>query len=73
MELSTCCDSERWLETDICNQCKEHADFYDENERESEELIDKLEDIYMFDGWRNHKKLTDREESIKKRLAEILT
>ena len=31
-ELSTCCDSERWLETDLCNACKEHADFYDEDE-----------------------------------------
>lgn len=32
MELSTCCDAPRWLETDLCNACQEHADFYDEEE-----------------------------------------
>lgn len=32
MELSTCCDAERWnnLESDICSSCKEHADFIEE-------------------------------------------
>lgn len=29
MELSNCCDAPRWFtETDICGDCKEHADFY---------------------------------------------
>ena len=34
MELSTCCDVERWLdlESDICSSCKEHADFIDDVE-----------------------------------------
>ena len=32
MELSTCCDSPGWLETDLCNRCKEHADFYDDED-----------------------------------------
>jgi len=31
-ELSNCCDASRWLdETDICSDCKEHADFYTED------------------------------------------
>ena len=25
--LSTCCSASSWLETDICSECKEHADF----------------------------------------------
>ncbi len=25
--LSTCCSASRWLETDICSECKEHTDF----------------------------------------------
>ena len=25
--LSTCCSATRWLETDICSECKEHTDF----------------------------------------------
>jgi|GEM_PF-5180842 len=29
-ELSNCCGAPRWLdETDICEDCKEHADFSD--------------------------------------------
>ena len=35
-ELSTCCDAPRWLglESDICESCKEHADFYEEEDNE---------------------------------------
>lgn len=32
MKVSDCCGAERWLETDICSDCKEHADFVDEEE-----------------------------------------
>jgi len=34
MELSTCCDAERWndLEGDIYSYCREHADFVEEDE-----------------------------------------
>jgi len=29
-ETSNCCGASRWLdETDICGDCKEHADFYE--------------------------------------------
>lgn len=31
-ELSNCCGASRWGETDICSDCKEHADFYNEEE-----------------------------------------
>jgi len=36
MDLSTCCDAPRWLglESDICEDCKEHADFYDSTEND---------------------------------------
>jgi len=27
MEESDCCGADRWLGTDVCNECKEHADF----------------------------------------------
>jgi predicted amidophosphoribosyltransferase len=27
-ETSNCCDSKFWAETDICGECKEHADTY---------------------------------------------
>jgi len=39
MELSTCCDAERWLdlESGICSECREHADFYEENETNKED------------------------------------
>ena len=37
MELSECCDAPRWLgETDICSDCKEHTDFYDDEEETGE-------------------------------------
>jgi len=29
MEQSNCCGASRLWETDICNRCKEHADFAD--------------------------------------------
>ena len=33
MEHSQCCGADRWNDTDICNECREHADFTDlENE-----------------------------------------
>jgi len=39
MELSNCCDAPRWmdLESDICSDCKEHADFYDEGDESLED------------------------------------
>lgn len=37
MELSTCCDSPKWINTDICQDCKEHADFYDDEEMSEED------------------------------------
>lgn len=31
--LSDCCGAPEWLDdTDICNECKEHADFNEEEE-----------------------------------------
>lgn len=27
MEQSNCCGSSEWMETGLCSQCKEHADF----------------------------------------------
>ena len=34
-ELSDCCGAPRWFsETDICSDCKEHADFYSDEEIE---------------------------------------
>ena len=31
MEFSNCCGASRWFdETDICSECKEHAEFYTE-------------------------------------------
>ena len=29
MEESNCCGADRYLETDLCNQCKENAEFYE--------------------------------------------
>ena len=26
-DYSDCCTAKRWNDTDICNDCKEHADF----------------------------------------------
>ena len=45
--LSTCCDAPRWhgLESDICESCKEHADFYDDEDDEMNE--EKPEDLAM--------------------------
>lgn len=42
MELSTCCDAPRWqdLESGICASCKEHADFYEEEDITEEEEND---------------------------------
>lgn len=31
-ESSNCCGASRWGETDICSDCKEHAEFYNEEE-----------------------------------------
>jgi len=32
-ELSNCCGATRWFdESDICSDCKEHAEFYNEEE-----------------------------------------
>ena len=31
-ELSNCCGASRWSETDVCSDCKEHAEFNEENE-----------------------------------------
>lgn len=31
MEESNCCGAPRWCDTDICSDCKEHADFNEEN------------------------------------------
>ncbi len=31
MEESNCCGASRWCDTDICSDCKEHADFNEEN------------------------------------------
>ena len=32
-EVSNCCGAARWMEeADICSDCKEHADFEDEDE-----------------------------------------
>ena len=33
MEASNCCGALRWLgETDMCSECKEHAEFQEEEE-----------------------------------------
>jgi hypothetical protein len=31
MENSDCCGADRWNDTDICNECREHADFTEES------------------------------------------
>lgn len=41
--ISNCCSAPKWLETDLCSQCKEHADFYDENVLQIEDLTIGLE------------------------------
>ncbi len=35
-ELSNCCGASRWGETDICSNCKEHADFEPDEDWENE-------------------------------------
>lgn len=39
-ELSTCCDAERYLETDLCSDCKEHADFETSYEQSDHTIYD---------------------------------
>lgn len=34
MELSECCDAPRWNNTDLCSECKEWSEFYDDQEEE---------------------------------------
>jgi len=29
MEQSECCSASRWVDTDICDSCREHANFTD--------------------------------------------
>jgi len=31
-ESSNCCGASRWFDTDVCSDCKEHAEFYNEEE-----------------------------------------
>ena len=38
MNLSTCCSTPPWLETDLCSSCKEHADFYDSGPEEVQDV-----------------------------------
>ena len=35
-ELSNCCGASRWGETDICSDCKAHADFEPDEDWENE-------------------------------------
>ena len=30
MDTSKCCGAQRWLNTDICIECRDHADFIDD-------------------------------------------
>lgn len=30
-EVSVCCGAKRWMETDFCNDCKEHSEFIEVN------------------------------------------
>jgi hypothetical protein len=32
MEYSDCCGADRWYETDICSECREHSDFNEDEE-----------------------------------------
>ena len=38
MEQSNCCGAGNWLESGICEQCKEHADFSDWEEEANERM-----------------------------------
>lgn len=31
VEVSECCGAERWMDTDVCSDCKEHAEFMEVN------------------------------------------
>ena len=31
VEVSECCGAERWMDTDVCSDCKEHAEFIEVN------------------------------------------
>ena len=53
MEQSNCCGASRLWETDICNRCKEHADFADWEQFEeqvynqtSKSFINKLKNFW---------------------------
>lgn len=49
MELSTCCDSPK-LFSDICQECKEHADFYDDEENHGFDIGDTIRNIKPYKG-----------------------
>ena len=38
MEQSNCCGASNWMETGICSQCKEHADFEDWEEKANKRM-----------------------------------
>ena len=38
MEESNCCGAGNWLESGICEQCKEHADFSDWEEEANKRM-----------------------------------
>ena len=38
MEQSNCCGAGNWLESGICEQCKEHADFADWEDEANERM-----------------------------------
>ena len=38
MEQSNCCGAGNWLESGICERCKEHADFSDWEEEANERM-----------------------------------
>jgi len=35
-ESSNCCGASRWFDTDICSDCKEHADFEPDEDWDNE-------------------------------------
>lgn len=44
MEESDCCTADRWNDTDICSDCKEHADFSEETEQEVDMVCRRCKD-----------------------------
>lgn len=46
---SNCCGASPLWETDLCSACKEHAEFYTEEEQEVNDLIEKLTHYYEVD------------------------